>query len=319
MFSVKKVGRARFVAAVCIFAFSSVSASNKALASSELKDGATPDQISMCIYPILKDNDGKQYIVTRAGYKVHVPGLGISPQATAIALYGDGAGNFWYVDKKGRTQKMTDKQVQWGLAQFNQQAVMAQQQGGMPQQQGGMPQQQVMQQAPQAGYVQEQGPSDQQPQVVVVQGAAPAAQGSSSGGASALATGLAAAGGAMAGTALTNSLYNHGNYYGVPYGQPVYNAGGRYYCNGANGSRAYIPPNAHYTDQWHEQRVEHREDRRGDLNQRQQQVIKNKAVVNRNETGSIRGGGRQASAGRAGGGRAGGGHAGSRGGGGRRR
>jgi hypothetical protein len=315
MLSNKRTGRSRFVVVMCMLAFLLVSASGKAFAKNQSKSEATPDQLSMCIYPVIKDSDGKQYIVTRAGFKVHVPGLGISSQATAIALYGDAEGNFWYVDKKGKTAKMTEKQVEWGLTQFNQQEAMAQQQGAMAQQQGAMVQQPGMQQAPPAGYVQQQEHYGQPPQTIVVQGAAPVVESQSSGASAALVTGLAAAGGAMAGTALTNSLYNnHQNYYGAPYGQPIYNAGGRYYYNGNNGNRNYIPPNAHYSNQWNQQRIEHHKDQFNNLNKNQQQVIKNKAAVNRSQHGTMHGAGAR-SGGRASGGRA----AGARGGGGRRR
>jgi hypothetical protein len=252
-------------------------------------------QSSMCILPIIKGADGQQYIVTRAGYQVNIPGLGVAKDAKEIEVYADGKKHFWYVDRNGRSVKMSDQQVEWGLSQVNVQAQAAQRQA---------------MQAPLAGQASMEQPGTMlqpnsmampyavpnQPTTVVVQPTTviqsePQGHVSASGN-SALVNGLVTAGsaaaGAAAGAALTNSIYKN-NYYGVPYGTPIYHGGNKYYYNGSNGHRVYVAPNAHYTNQWqHEQ--EYREDRRdyhkdkyNNLNKNQQQMIKNQAVLKRNE------------------------------------
>src|SRR5271170_2796534 len=73
------------------------------LAKSHKNQIPNSSQVSMCIYPVVKGADGKQYIVTKSGVQVHVPGLGIAPDAKQIELYSDAHKNFWYVNKKGQT------------------------------------------------------------------------------------------------------------------------------------------------------------------------------------------------------------------------
>jgi len=195
------------------------------------KNTVPPDsQVSMEIFPIQRGYDGAQFIVTKAGYTVSIPGLGVAPDATQVTAYRDENNNIWYIDRNGTPVKLTDQQVQWGVAQINQQAQARAAAAGQQQAYAG---QQPMYQGQQQ-YLGTQAPP---PSTVVVQQQQPS---SSSGVASGLVTGLAAAGGAMAGAALSTSLY-HNNYGGIPYGVPVYHGGGgRYYYNGSNGNKVYV-------------------------------------------------------------------------------
>jgi len=178
-------------------------------------------QTSMEIFPIQRGYDGAQFIVTKAGYLVSLPGLGIAPDATQIAAYRDEQNNIWYIDREGVPVKLTPEQVQWGMAQINQQA------------------------SQQAAQQTQQPATTTVVQQTVNQG--------SSNGLNAVGTGLAVAGGMVAGAAISSSLY-HNNYYGIPYGVPVYHNGGRYYYNGANGSKVYINnANNKYINQWNHQ------------------------------------------------------------------
>jgi hypothetical protein len=179
------------------------------------KSNPADSQVSMEIFPIQRGYDGAQFIVTKAGYFVSIPGLGVAPDATQVAAYKDEQNNIWYIDRNGVPVKLTEAQVQWGAAQINQQAQARAMAAG----------QEPMQQSE---------PVPSSTNVVVEQQPA-----QSSSGVGGLATGLAAAGGAMAGAALSNSLYRN-NYGGIPYGVPVYHNGGRYYYNGSNGNRVYI-------------------------------------------------------------------------------
>jgi hypothetical protein len=252
-------------------------------------------QSSMCILPIIKGADGQQYIVTRAGYQVNIPGLGVSKDAKEIELYADGKKHFWYVDRNGRSVKMSDQQVEWGLSQVNFQAQAAQKQamqaplagqasiehtGTMLQSNAGQ-EPYAVPNAATTVVVQPTTVIQSQPQGQV----SPSAN---SGLVNGLVTAGSAAAGAAAGAALSNSMYRN-NYYGVPYGTPIYHGGNKYYYNGGNGHRVYVAPNAHYTNQWqHEQ--QYREDRRdyhkdkyNNLNKNQQQMIKNQAYLKGHE------------------------------------
>jgi hypothetical protein len=288
---------ANFRIAICLVAAVVSLLAQSALASIRSKAKPTPaaSQSSMCILPIIKGADGQQYIVTRAGYQVNIPGLGVAADAKQIELYADGKKHFWYVDRNGRSVKMSDQQVEWGLSQVNLQAQAAQKQAMQIPLSG-------QASIDQAGAALQSNPSQipysvpNAPTTVVVQPTTvvqtqPQGQ-SSTAGNSSLVNGLVAAGGAAAGAAagaaLSNSLYRN-NYYGVPYGTPIHHGGNKYYYNGANGHRVYIAPNTHYTNQWqHEQ--QYREDRRdyhkdkyNNLNKNQQQMIKNQAYLKGNE------------------------------------
>lgn len=205
-------------------------------------------QISMSILPVQKGEDGQQYIITKAGYKVTVPGLGIAPDAKEVAVYKDGANNYWYVDRKGTAQKVSHDQLQWTMAQINQQAA-AKGMSGMAMKEG-MPSQMV----PSAQMPTEQTNTPN----VIVQNSVPAGQyASNASGSTAMMSGVAAMGGAMAGSAMVGSMYNNNNgYHGIPYGTPCYNEGGQRYYYGANGVRVPIAADANnaYLNQWDNQR-----------------------------------------------------------------
>jgi len=53
------------------------------------------NQVSMEFFPIQKGYDGAQFIVTKAGYTVSIPGLGVAPDANQIAAYKDEQNNIW--------------------------------------------------------------------------------------------------------------------------------------------------------------------------------------------------------------------------------
>lgn len=204
-----------------------------------------PSGITMSLYPVEKGADGQQYIVTKVGYKVTVPGLGISPNANDIAVYRDNQNHFWYVDKNGATQPVSQSQLQWTEAQIKNQQAM----------------------------------HGQTAQNVIINNQQPVKQGMSPAGTAAV-TGMAAAGGAMMGSMITNSA-NH-NSYGMPYGTPMYNEGGHYYYNGADGKHYEVPYNSAnpYTNEWNhqEQYQNNSQDRQNaynNLNKNQQQMLKN--------------------------------------------
>jgi len=181
--------------------------------------------VSMQLFPIKRGYDGAEFIVTPAGYTISIPGLGVAPNATQLAVYEDDQRNYWYIDRDGNSVKLTTDQIQWIQAQLNQQA---QARGVMP-------------------PIIETNSAQQPVQNVVVQ--QQPSQGSGLG--NTLVNGLAAAGGAMAGAALGSSLY-HNNYNGIPYGVPVYHHGGKYYYNGSNGKKVYVN-NSTYVNQWNHQ------------------------------------------------------------------
>ncbi len=132
-----------------------------AASSQQSTQPAQVSPITMTLYPVQRGSDGKQYITTKAGYKVVIPGLGIAPNAQQVAAYRDADNNYWYINAKNQPTKLTAEQLQWTVDQMNLQAEaqnnalrqqIAAQQGGM--QQGGMPQQ--------TGYVQQGGGYPQQ-------------------------------------------------------------------------------------------------------------------------------------------------------------
>ncbi len=193
-----------------------------------------PNQTSMELFPVKRGYDGAQFIVTKAGYMVSLPGVGIAPDATQIAAYKDAQNNIWYIDRNGSAVKLTDEQVQWGMAQINQQAQARQ----------------MMAEQQNQAQSQNQAPQPPTANVVVVQ--QPVAS-SGGGGTTPLVTGLAAAGGAMAGATLSNSMYRN-NYHGCPYGTPIYHSGGRPYYNGASGNKVYVNnSNNQYLKQFNQQ------------------------------------------------------------------
>lgn len=212
------------------------------------------EQTAMIMYPVEKGSDGKQYITTKAGYKVNIPGLGIAHNASAIAVYKDPGNNYWYIDKSGNPTPVSAEQMQSVMNQMQTQAMQRGrvQSAQYPQE---MPNPNMYGQNP---YAQNVAPSSypqtgipQQSVVINEQPASNTSNGSSSSGSSAMGTGLAAAGGAAVGALMSNAMYNnnepyYGGYGGVPYGAPVYRgaAAGQYYYKHPNGNNVYVTPNS---------------------------------------------------------------------------
>lgn len=219
-----------FKISLCLLATSLIAFETGASGQNQPAMPATANQVSMSIFPVIRDEAGQQAIITKAGYKVLVPGLGIAPDATGIAVYQDKQNHFWYVDKNGATVPVSEQQLQWTYAQIKEQEV----QRGMTAQNPSAIQQASAPQTP----------------TVIVQNSQPASNGSSMAGTAAV-TGLASMGGAMAGSAMASSMYNN-NYHGIPYGTPCYNEGGRAYYHGATGERVPVPMDSAnpYLNQW---------------------------------------------------------------------
>lgn len=95
------------------------------LAKAQMPQQATSpnQQMGMIFYPVERGTDGQQYITTRAGYKVAVPGLGIEPNASQIAVYKDAQNNFWYVDKNNTPTPVSPQQMQSVMVQMQNQAM----------------------------------------------------------------------------------------------------------------------------------------------------------------------------------------------------
>jgi hypothetical protein len=177
----------------------------------------SPDaQVGMILFPVQRDQNNRQYIISRMGYKLDIQGVGIAKDAKQIAVYQDNQNNYWYINKKGQPTPVNQTQMAKLSAQIQAQQVN----NANP------------------------NPNPNQNQNVTINNQAPA---SSGGGSSALGTGLAAMGGAMGGAAIgaamTNSAYSH-PYYGVPYGQPIYKApsSGNYYYKGSSGNNVVVAP-----------------------------------------------------------------------------
>jgi hypothetical protein len=200
--------------------------------------------MGMILFPVQRGADGQQYIITRAGYKVAVPGIGIDPNATQLAAFQDAQNNFYYINRNGQSTPVSAQQMQSVMAQVQQQQMMRQ--GGMGQYPqampyGGQP----------AGYP----PQAAAPVAAAAPAAAPQQSSSGSSGNSAMVSGLAAAGGAAMGAGLVNMMNNNNNeqypggygYGGTPYGQPIYKeptSGQYYYKNAATGANSYVTPTA---------------------------------------------------------------------------
>jgi len=200
---------------------------------------ANPNQTAMIFYPVELGPDGKQYITTKAGYKVSVPGLGIAPNAGQIAVYRDPQNNFWYVDKNGNPTPVSPQQMQSVMSQMQTQSM---QRGQV--QYGQYPQRMP----PQNMYGQAAAPAAAAAPVAAAP-SQPQQSSNNNNGSSALMTGLAAAGGAAMGSMVTNSMYNNNNsqygYGGVPYGAPVYKQpDGQYYYANQAGKPVYVAPNS---------------------------------------------------------------------------
>jgi hypothetical protein len=212
-----------FKISLCLMATSIIAFGSGASGQDQPALPATDNQVSMSIFPVIRDQAGQQAIITKAGYKVLVPGLGIAPDATGIAVYQDKQNHFWYVDKNGATVPVSEQQLQWTYAQIKEQEV-------------------------------QRGMGTKNPTTTIVQNSQPASNGSAMASTAAV-SGLASMGGAMAGTAMassiTNAMYNS-NYHGIPYGTPCYNEAGRAYYRGATGERVPVPMDTAnpYLNQW---------------------------------------------------------------------
>lgn len=171
--------------------------------------------VNMILFPVNRDQNNQQYIISRAGYKINIQGIGIDKNAKQIAVYQDNQNNFWYINKKGQPTEVNPEQMQKVQAQIQAQEMMRQQGGGT------------------------------NPQNVTVNNYGNTGSSGSSG-SSALGTGLAAMGGAMGGAAIGAAMTGAYNqpYYGVPYGHPIYREPntGNYYYHGANNNNVYVKP-----------------------------------------------------------------------------
>lgn len=78
--------------------------------------------ISMTFYPVVRGNDGNQYLITPSGKQVTVPGLGIAANATQVPVYRDQANHFWYTDLNGQQIAVTQEQLGAVQAQINAQS-----------------------------------------------------------------------------------------------------------------------------------------------------------------------------------------------------
>lgn len=230
--------------ALCLSATVNDQACAKKHKTDYYNNSAIYNQTSMEIFPIRRGYDGAQFIITKEGYWVSIPGLGVSPDATELAAYRDAQNNYWYVDRNNNHIRLTPQEVEWGMAQINQQAQARAMSGQPPIQHDYSASNSMFA----SGQLQQQ-----QLPVVNVQQPIIQTQQSSSGTGGAIAAGLAAAGGAFAGAALGGMMYNN-NYGGIPYGVPMYHDGRRYYYNGANNRRIYVNnSNNKYINQWNHQ------------------------------------------------------------------
>ncbi|MBC7998068.1 MAG: hypothetical protein IAF58_09010 [Leptolyngbya sp.] len=84
--------------------------------------------ISMTLYPVVRELDGNQYLITPSGKKVTVPGLVIAPNATQVPVYRDPANHFWYTAMNGQQIAVTPQQLEAVQSQINAQSGG----GGMP-------------------------------------------------------------------------------------------------------------------------------------------------------------------------------------------
>ncbi len=84
--------------------------------------------ISMTIYPVVRQPDGNQYLITPSGKQVTVPGLVIAPNATQVSVYHDLANRYWYTAMNGQQVPVTPEQLEAAISQINAQSGG----GGMP-------------------------------------------------------------------------------------------------------------------------------------------------------------------------------------------
>ena len=198
--------------------------------------GSPNQQVAMIMLQVSHDK-GHTYITTPKGFRAEVPGKGIASNARAVAIYQDPQQNFWYIDKHGEPTEVKPDVVRSAMMQFqgevqqNHMAGQAMQQGGMPVGMPGM--------AGMAGT----GTAPVQQTTIVQQPAS--GSGGGSGGAGAM---MGAASMAMSGTALGMSIgamanSGHNNFYGVPYGKPIYQDNHHYYYNN-DSKKVFVNPNS---------------------------------------------------------------------------
>lgn len=163
-------------------------------------------QVSVVHLQVQPGSNGQQMVLTPRGYLVPLPGRGVNGGVADI--YMGNNGGFWYVDKDGQTEDLTNY---------------------------------VAKLRAQAGQLQQASPPQYSPAQTTnnyynnTNSNNTTSGGSGSGTGTAVATAAAAGLGAMAGAAMTNGYYNN-----VPYGTPMYyGARGPYYNNG-NGSNVFV-------------------------------------------------------------------------------
>jgi len=176
--------------------------------------------ISMIMYPVQRGSDGLQYLITPAGHRVHIPGLGIAPDAAQVSVYRDQSNQFWYINLNGQVTAVTPQQLEWASAQIKAQS------GAPPAlpSQSSVPGANMM--APQSG----------------TPGQMPGSAGPSSSPDNSYYS--------------SNQAYS-GGFNGIPYGTPINMEGsGQYSYTGPNGDRQYVSPtpqNSAQFSQWQKQ------------------------------------------------------------------
>lgn len=186
-------------AAVMIQVSCGLSLSVRAQAS----DTGQPDVAEVTLH-VQPGPNGGQLVLTPKGMLVPLPGAGVN--GNVVQIYMGSGGGYWYVDRNGQTEDLTQ-----AVNYYRQRMGDGQAQGQVPQ---GTPPQYAP--YPQQNTTQTTGSS-----------------GSSTG--TAVASAAAAGLGAMAGAAMTGLYYNN-----VPYGTPMYyGAGGRPYYND-NGHNVFV-------------------------------------------------------------------------------
>jgi hypothetical protein len=191
--------------------------------------GSPNQQVAMIMLQVSHDK-GRTYITTPKGYRAEVPGKGVPSNAKAVAIYQDPQQNFWYINKHGEPTEVKPEVVRSAMMQF-QGEVQQNHMNGQSMQQGGMP----------PGAMAGNGTAPVQQTTIVQQ----PATGGGGGGAGAM---MGAASMAMSGTALGMSIgamanSGHNNYYGVPYGKPIYQDNHHYYYNN-DSKKVFVNPNA---------------------------------------------------------------------------
>lgn len=78
----------------------------------QAQNGQPVGQTSMTLYQVVTDKSGQQYIVTKAGPKLPLPGAGLPPGTKQVAIYRDQANNYWYTDRNGTPVEISAQQLQ---------------------------------------------------------------------------------------------------------------------------------------------------------------------------------------------------------------